>query len=256
MLKRIVVLGDARADEFAQAARDRGAEVVTVASDRPVPAGSSAVVVPDGQWTAGLDAALKMASWNEQLLLLLAQAIDCREEFQPGSSLRVWEHAVRFGEALGLSSDDRLTLERGALVRDIGKLRIPNEILLKDAILTYDEWEAIRQHPAQGAAMVREMDVLADTAEVVHYHHECFDGSGYPEGLEGDAIPPLARAMKILDVYCAMTSRRHYRPGLSSTREALEHLQAEAGTRFDPEMVRIFVERVVPTFESVPSAGE
>jgi putative nucleotidyltransferase with HDIG domain len=243
MLKRIAVVDHGKAIEpFAEAAQAQGVELVSVPDAEALPPATAAVLASPDAASRALPLALRVGERQEQLLMLLAQAIDCREEFAPEASLRVWQHAQAFAEALGLSNADRLTLERGALIRDIGKLQIPNEILLKDAILSYDEWELIRQHPARGAAMVREMGGLEDTADIVLYHHECFDGSGYPEGLSGERIPLLGRVMKILDVYCAMTSRRHYRPGVSTAEEALAHLQAESGTRFDPELVRVFAE--------------
>jgi HD-GYP domain-containing protein (c-di-GMP phosphodiesterase class II) len=175
------------------------------------------------------------------LLELLAEAIDCREAFLPGSSSRVREHATRLGKALKLSANDQLTFERAALVRDIGKLKIPNDVLLKDDVLTYDEWQLIHQHAAIGADLVASLDVLKDTEDVVRYHHECFDGTGYPAGLEGDAIPYLARAMKVIDVYCAMTSPRHYRKNQTTHAAAAQHLDNERGKHFDPEIVAAFV---------------
>lgn len=243
MMKRIAVVDSAELVEaYKEAARAKGFEIVPISPGAMLPAGTSSVVTSPDAALTGLDAALKVAEWQEQVLLLLARAIDCREEFAPGSSERLLQHAGRFAEALGLSACERTTLERGALVRDIGKLDIPNEILLKDALLDYEEWETIRKHPLTGAELVTRMDALADTADIVRYHHECFDGSGYPTGLEGDNIPALARAMKILDVYCAMTSPRHYREGVSTPEEALQHLRDDSGTRFDPAMVRVFIE--------------
>lgn len=243
MLKRIAVVNSPEMlDALSKVARDRNVEVVAVTAQGPLPAATSAVVASPQDSAAVLEAALALGNWNEQLLILLAQAIDCREEFDPDSSRRVWQHGVRFARALSLSPAEQLTFERAALVRDIGKLLIPNDILLKDAILNYDEWELIRQHPSRGAEMAERMDVLADTADIIRYHHESVDGSGYPEGLAGEKIPLLARAMRILDVYCAMTSRRRYREGLSSSEQAVTHLQEESGSRFDPELVRIFIE--------------
>lgn len=248
MLKRIAVLNHREMLEaLSGPGREQGVEVFQAAPHEPLPPATSAVVAGPQDAADALALAVTLGQRTEQLLMLLAQAIDCREEFDPEGSRRVWEHAVRFGEALGLSPVDRLTLERGALVRDIGKLQVPNEILLKDAILTYDEWELIRQHPSLGAALLRRTDVLADVVDIVHYHHESFDGSGYPEGLEGEAIPLLARVMRILDVYCAMTSRRRYREGVSTTEQALDHLREESGSRFDPELVRIFIEAGIAT---------
>ena len=182
---------------------------------------------------AAVAAALTLAEWNEELLQLLASAMDSREGFAPGNSMRLMDFSGRFAQALGLSAEDRLTLERGALVRDIGKIRIPNEVLLKAGVLTYDEWRLLQEHPHQGAEMLAQIPALRDTADIVQNHHECYDGDGYPDGLEGEAIPYLARIMKVLDVYCAMTSKRHYRKGFATHQEAVEHLRSERGKHFD-----------------------
>jgi HD-GYP domain-containing protein (c-di-GMP phosphodiesterase class II) len=242
MLKQIAILNEKDLSEaLSREAANRGVELVSVSPSGVLPPAVTAIVASAKDPAGTLDAALKLADRNERMLMLLARAVDCREEFSPDSSQRVWEYAVRLGDAMGLSAADKLTFERGAFVRDIGKLEIPNEILLKDAILTYDEWELIRNHPSHGAALLRKMDLLVDTADIVQYHHESYDGSGYPDGLEGEAIPLLARAMRILDVFCAMTSRRRYREGVSTVAQAVEHLQEESGTRFDPNLVKIFV---------------
>ncbi|MBN2308054.1 MAG: HD domain-containing protein, partial [Candidatus Hydrogenedentes bacterium] len=146
-----------------------------------------------------------------------------------------------FGKALKLSADDQLLLERAALVRDVGKLKIPNRILLKDSVLTYDEWSMLRKHTRLGASLLEGTPALKDTADIVRRHHCCYDGTGYPDGLEGEQIPYLARVLKILDVYCAMTSPRHYREGSSTHKQALAHLRAERAKHFDPELVDVFI---------------
>jgi len=191
--------------------------------------------------------AVQQADRSEGLLHLLAEAIDCRESFKPGSSHRVVDHAARFAKALGLDEDQRLLLERGALLRDIGKLKIPNEVLLKDGLLTYDEWKLIQEHTSIGADLVCDMVGLEGIEEIVRCYHECFDGNGYPDKLEGDAISYLARVLKIIDVYCAMTSPRAYRSGTSSKKDALGHLKSEGGKHFDPELVEVFLEKKIGT---------
>jgi putative nucleotidyltransferase with HDIG domain len=190
---------------------------------------------------AALKAATALGTQLEEVLWLVAEAIDCREEFRPGSAKRLIAHTTKFAEALGLSAQDTLTLQRGALIHDIGKLRVPNEILLKSDLLTYHEWATLQQHTVFGAEIVSAGEALKDTVDVVRSHHECFDGTGYPDGLEGDDIPYLARAMRILDVFCAMTSPRHYRQGQSSNEDALNHLKEERGIHFDPDLVDKFI---------------
>jgi putative two-component system response regulator len=184
---------------------------------------------------------VEAAKNQEDLLHLLAEAIDCREDLTSGSSRRVRDHATRFAQALSLSARDRGTLERGALLRDIGKLRISNCVLLKFDLLTHAEWDTIHQHTHLGGDLVKKVPGLADIEGIVRRHHECWDGTGYPDGLEGNAIPYLAQIMRILDVYCAMTSRRLYRKGVHSHKDAIAHLKSEAGKQFNPELVKVFV---------------
>ncbi len=243
MLKRIAVIGggDELYASLVEASQGKEAQVVALPPGGEVPPGTVAIVAGADNAGPVIEAALTVGGWNEQVLDLLAEAIDCREGFFVGSSLRVKDHASRFAQALDLTPDERSILERGAALRDIGKIKIPNAVLLKEGVLTYDEWVLLQQHPEIGGEIVEHIDGLKDTADIVRYHHECFDGDGYPRGLEGDQIPFLARAMKIVDVYCAMTSPRHYRKGHSSHEDAIEYLTSEQGKHCDPELLDVFV---------------
>ena len=131
---------------------------------------------------------------------------------------------------------------------------MPNDALLTNAVLTHDEWELVRAHTVIGAEMAIEDDVLADLAPIIRSHHECYDGTGYPDELEGDEIPFEGRVMKIIDVFCAMTGDRHYRKGRSSLAEAVAHLDEEAGKHFDPALVSVFVKEVAS--HVAPPEGE
>ena len=182
-----------------------------------------------------------MLKASEDTLTLLAEAIDSREQLAPGSSVRVMDHASRFGKALRLSAKDQRTLERGALLRDIGKIRIPNSVLLKYTILTHDEWDTIRKHTHLGGVIVKKVPSLKDIEPIVHYHHECWDGTGYPDGLEGKKIPRLAHIVRIVDVFCAMTAVRQYRKNVHSLAQALDHIKSEAGKHFAPDLVDVFI---------------
>jgi HD-GYP domain-containing protein (c-di-GMP phosphodiesterase class II) len=178
-------------------------------------------------------------------LLLLSDAIGCREGIPLGSAERVRAHAVRFGEALDLSAEELAVLERGALLRDIGKLKIDNDVLLKKSVLSYDDWLLLQQHTTLGVALLEERGVGGDVADIVLSHHECFDGDGYPEQLEGEAIPYLARVMKIVDVCCAMTSPRHYRETHTSHDDAIAYLKSERGKHYDAALLDVFLEAEV-----------
>lgn len=241
MLKRIAIFGvTAKQLKDARLPVGKDVDLAPLAANAPVPEGATAACA-DGDLHRAVHTALQLAARNEQLLLLIGEAIDCREAFRPGSSRRVMEHAGRFAAALKLTLEQRFTLERAALVRDIGKLHIPNDVLLKDTVLTYDEWELVRRHTHIGADMVKELDGLRDTEDIVRRHHECYDGDGYPDRLEGDAIPFLARVMKIVDCYCAMTSWRRYRESVATHKQAVAHLRNERGKHFDPDLVDVFI---------------
>jgi putative two-component system response regulator len=154
MLKRIAVVGGKDAtvsEELVKAAKGKDIELVKVASKAKIPPAVVIAVADDAKASLAVSIADVLATRQEDMLYLLATAIDSREELAAGSSLRVKEHATRFAKALKLSAKDQATLERGALLRDIGKLRIPNCILLKYDLLTHDEWETIYRHSATGA---------------------------------------------------------------------------------------------------------
>jgi len=174
-------------------------------------------------------------------LVLLSDAVDCREGISVGSSNRVRELATRFAQVLGLSRNEQIVLEHGALLRDIGKITIPNDVLLKNSTLTYDEWVLIQHHTIRGVELLNERGICQEISDILLRHHECYDGDGYPDHMEGDAIPYFARIIKILDVYCAMTGQRHYRKTKCTHEEALKYLQSERGKHFDPELIDTFV---------------
>lgn len=246
MLKHIALIGGEKKlyKALEEASKGRGVIPVSISSGQELPPNTVAVVSTKGS-VALVEAALELGARQEQILYLLGEAVGSRESFEPESARRIKDHGTRFAEALELSVDDQLSLERGALIRDIGKLKIPNEVLLKDGTLDYDEWTLLQKHTHMGADLVREIPNLKDTEEIVRRHHECYDGDGYPDRLEGEEIPLLARVVKIIDVYCAMTSPRHYREGHASHKEAIEHLRSERDKHFDPKLVDIFVKKKV-----------
>lgn len=244
MLKRLAVITkDGGVDRAAvKSSEAEGVSLTFLSPSDQLPPGTAAALCLAGDLPGALKGVLAAAEQQEELLFLLADALDCREGLLPGSSRRVTDHATRFAAALGLSPEDQLVLERAALLRDIGKIAIPNDVLIKEGLLSYEEWMLIQQHPHLGGQIAEKTRALGDIAELVNMHHESFDGDGYPDGLEGSAIPLLARALKILDVYCAMTSPRHYRKGFSSQEDALEYLRSEQGKHFDPDLIETFLE--------------
>ncbi len=244
MLKRIAVV-DGESLPIEQLTAALAGDEVDVAAHRsgePLPPGATAALPNQAGSEPLAPLALELAGRHTAMLELLADAVDCREGFLAGSSRRVCAHASRFAEALGLPPDDRATLERGALLRDLGKIRIPNTVLLKSGPLTFDEWDSLRQHTVKGSELAAQTPGLEDIADILLRHHECYDGDGYPGRLEKDAIPYLARIVKIIDVFCAMTSPRHYRISHADASEAIEHIQSERGKHFDPGLVDVFLE--------------
>lgn len=168
----------------------------------------------------------------------LVVAIEMKDPYTKGHADRVSHYALEIGQALDLSSAQLQSLWLAGILHDIGKLAIPEQILTKPAKLSDKEWDIIQGHPSIGASIV---DVIEDATIVdgVRYHHECYDGTGYPEGLAGEAIPLVARILSVADAYDAMTSTRSYRNALCD-QFALDELRAKAGSQFDPYVVEAF----------------
>ncbi|HZS93499.1 MAG TPA: HD-GYP domain-containing protein [Chloroflexota bacterium] len=177
-------------------------------------------------------------SYN-QTILSLAAAVDARDASTEQHAERVTALAKSFGSYLSLPRVAMKDLERGALLHDVGKIGVRDAILRKPGRLSEDEWAEMRQHPEIGYRMLANVPFLANAMEIVGYHHERWDGTGYPAGLKGKEIPLVARLFAIVDVYDALTSDRPYRAAM--TREvALALMQRDAGTHFDPELLAAF----------------
>jgi putative nucleotidyltransferase with HDIG domain len=167
-------------------------------------------------------------------------AQEMRDDETQGHALRVSAAAVELGRALGLSAEDLVHVRRGALLHDIGKMVVPDAILHKVGPLTEEEWAVMRQHPVNGRDFLKRIEYLAPALDIPYCHHERWDGSGYPRGISGEAIPLAARLFAVVDAFDALTSDRPYRPAWSR-QQALDYIQAEAGTLFDPKVVAAFV---------------
>jgi diguanylate cyclase (GGDEF)-like protein/putative nucleotidyltransferase with HDIG domain len=170
----------------------------------------------------------------------LAATVDAKDHRTYGHSKKAAEYAAQIANALGYSSDKIAMLKAAALLHDIGKIRVPDSILLKQGPLTDSEWIAIREHPKFGVAILKHIKSLGGCLPVIQHHHEHFDGRGYPAGLRGENIPLDARILAIADAYDAMTSPRPYRPNGLHHQEALEEIVRCAGSYFDPEIVTAF----------------
>ncbi len=180
---------------------------------------------------------------NEGLIKALSQAIDLRDPFVEGHSQHVARYAVLIARELGLSDTRIEHVRQAALLHDLGKLGIPDSILLKTERLTTEEYELVKRHAPLGAEMIERLAPLAHLAPFIRHHHERFDGCGYPEHLSGDSIPLEARILSVADTVEAMASDRPYRPAQPASR-IMNELRANLGTQFDPVVVAAF-ERVV-----------
>lgn len=174
-----------------------------------------------------------------QVMEVLLAAVEMKDRYSYGHSLREAGYAVTLAEEMGLSRQRVEDIRRGALLHDIGNLFIGERILHKPDELTEDEFEAVKQHAAFGAAVVSKVKGLEDVAKIVRHHHERFDGSGYPDGLADDRIPLGARVVAVVDAFGAMTEERPYRKMLT-LEEALAELERGAGGQFDPWPLEAF----------------
>lgn len=169
-----------------------------------------------------------------------SRALDLRDKETEGHTQRVTEMVLTLAEKLGMSDMEKTDLRRGALLHDIGKMGIPDSVLLKPGPLSESEWEIMRQHPNYALQMLSPIPYLKRALDIPYCHHEKWDGSGYPRGLKGETIPLSARLFSIVDVYDALTSDRPYRAAWS--REKVYHyIQEQSGTSFDPHIVQVFL---------------
>jgi putative nucleotidyltransferase with HDIG domain len=169
-----------------------------------------------------------------------SHALDLRDKETEGHTQRVTEMTMNLATAMNINKTELVHIRRGALLHDIGKMGIPDAILLKPGSLTDEEWEIMRKHPVYAYEMLSLIKYLNNALEIPYCHHEKWDGSGYPRGLKGEEIPPAARIFSLADVYDALTSDRPYRKAWSK-QQALDHIQAGSGTHFDPLMVEAFL---------------
>lgn len=172
--------------------------------------------------------------------LALAKAIDARDTYTAAHSDRLAELAFEVGQAMGLAPDDLQALKLAAQLHDIGKIGVPDDILRKPGPLTEDEWNLMKRHPEIGADILSPVRPLQEVIPIVRHHQERYDGTGYPDGLQGEAIPLGARILAVVDAYSAITDNRVYRMG-RPVGDAMQELRQGAGAQFDPAIVELFL---------------
>ncbi len=201
------------------------------------------------------DSQARLADLYLATIKSLALAIDAKDQYTHQHILRVQRYAVAIAKHMGLAGAELEGVNTGALLHDIGKLGVPEYVLLKPGRLTDEEFAKIKKHPEIGAAILDPVEFPWPVLPVVKYHHEKWDGSGYPEGLAGEAIPLTARILAVADVYDALTSSRSYRTAWTHEK-ALGVIQKDAGTHFDPIVVAAFVEIIQGVVEEMALQGE
>ncbi len=170
-----------------------------------------------------------------------ARALELRDENTEGHTRRVTEIALRLARRMGFTGGELEQLRRGALLHDIGKMGIPDAILRNPDTLSDEEQAIMRRHPEMAYHLLDQIEYLRPALDIPYYHHERWDGAGYPRGLKGEEIPLAARIFAVVDVFDALVSDRSYHQG-GSTREALDFIRTQAGHHFDPRVVESFVE--------------
>ncbi len=186
---------------------------------------------------------------------ILRHTVEAKDPYTRGHSDRVSEYAVLLGKKLNLPNEDIEKLKIGGLFHDIGKIGIPDSILLKESKLTDEEYIKIKEHPVIGYNILENADMFKNIIDIIKYHHERFDGNGYPERLAGTNIPYLARITSIVDSFDAMTSRRSYRDSLPMDVVKSEILQ-NLGSQFDPEIGIAFLDILDNNFNSIKQIQE
>lgn len=172
-----------------------------------------------------------------------AYVLDLRDRETEGHSRRVAQLTIMIAKEMGIEGEQLVYMRRGALLHDIGKIAIPDRILLKPDKLTDEEWEIMKKHPEYAYQILSRISYLRPAIDIPYCHHEKFDGTGYPRGLKGEEIPLAARIFAVADVFDALTSDRPYRKAWPKE-EAIEYIKSQSGKHFDPRVVEVFLELV------------
>lgn len=176
----------------------------------------------------------------ESVLFTLARSIESKDPYTHGHCERLSDGSVHLGERIGLSEEQITALRRAGVVHDIGKVKVPDSVLLKPGPLTPEEWKLMREHPLVGESICAPLKSFRHVLPIIRHHHEKLDGTGYPDGLYGESVPITARVLQIVDVFDALTTARPYKPALASA-IALETMKQEVDKGWwDPDIFREF----------------
>lgn len=186
---------------------------------------------------------------------ILRQTVEAKDPYTRGHSDRVSEFSVLIGKKMGLDDETLHTLKIGGLFHDIGKIGIPDSILLKESKLSDEEYSQIKNHPTIGAHMLGDAAVFKDIIPIVKHHHERFDGRGYPSQLADENIPFIARIAAVADTFDAMTSKRTYRDALPLS-VVKEEIEKCSGTQFDPKIAKVFLDILNNDYKSITDIQE
>jgi len=216
--------------------QDRELGLITAFSDQ------AAVAIDNAQLFDGLQASnQELQDAYRATLEGWVHALDMRDKETEGHTQRVTTLTERLARSMGVGDEELVHIRRGALLHDIGKMAIPDGILLKPGPLTDDERELIKKHPVYAFEMLDKIKFLRPAIDIPHYHHEKWDGTGYPVGLRGEDIPFAARIFPVIDVYDALVSNRPYRKALPPE-DVREYIKADSGKHFDPQVVDAFMQ--------------
>ena len=176
-----------------------------------------------------------------QMIQTLSTTIEAKDEYMRGHSFRVAEYAAMIAEKMGWDATEISNLKDAVYMYDVGKIGIPDAILNKPTSLTEEEYELIKAHTVIGADILKNITIIDHVAEIAKYHHERYDGKGYPDGLAGEEIPIHARIVAVADSYDAMSSKRIYRDALSQE-QIRKEIQENRGKQFDPDVADVSIE--------------
>ena len=204
--------------------------------------GQAAIAIDNAQMFEGIQRSNReLSTAYDATIAGWSHALDLRDRETEGHSQRVTEMTLRLAEDMGISPTDLVQIRRGALLHDIGKLGVPDQILLKPDKLTDEEWVLMRQHPTFAHEMLLPIQYLRPALDIPYCHHEKWDGTGYPRGLKGYEIPIAARIFAVIDVWDALRSDRPYRAGWPPEK-IRDYILEQTGKHFDPQVVNVFLQ--------------